>query len=130
MAEFNPQTGQMGSQNYIGYSERRSGNNAWASLFGSVIDGIDQNNQQNIEASVNQTVASLDQQYFGTDDRVAEVTGQQQEQPQQEPTTEPASIPKPVAQATPGCRRSAAPPTAMPLPGEPSPQKTATAASP
>jgi uncharacterized protein (TIGR02594 family) len=100
MAEVNPQTGQMGTQNYIGYSERRSGNNAWASLFGTVIGAVDQNNVTNIESSVNQTVSDLDQQFYGTDDVVAAVNGQQpQPQPQPQTVTEEAdkvAIPKPV----------------------------------
>lgn len=96
MAEVNPQIGQMGTQNYIGYSERRSGNNAWASLFGTVIGAVDQNNVTNIESSVNQTVSDLDQQFYGTDDVVAAVNGQQ---PQPQADTEEAdkvAIPKPV----------------------------------
>ena len=93
MAEFNPQTGQMGTQNYIGYSERRSGNNAWANLFGSVIGAVDANNQSNIESSVNQTVADLDQKFFGMDDIVNEVNGQQT---QQQPEDDQVAIPKPV----------------------------------
>lgn len=94
MAEVNPQTGQMGTQNYIGYSERRSGNNAWASLFGSVIGAVDENNQANIESSVNQTVASLDQQFFGTDDIVNSVNSQNTEAPTEE--ADKVAIPKPV----------------------------------
>lgn len=94
MAEVNPQTGQMGTQNYIGYSERRSGNNAWASLFGSVIGAVDENNMSNIESSVNQTVASLDQQFFGMDDIVNEVNGQNIKAPTEE--VDKVAIPKPV----------------------------------
>lgn len=94
MAEVNPQTGQMGTQNYIGYSERRSGNNAWANLFGSVIGAVDQNNVTNIESSVNQTVSELDQQFFQTDDVVAAVNGEQPEatRPESDPTTMPKTV--------------------------------------
>ena len=64
MAEFNPKVDSVGSNNYINYSERYGGNQAWGTLFEGLAKGADQQVQKGIKKQVDSAVEQANNDYF------------------------------------------------------------------
>lgn len=68
MAAFNPEVQDVGTQRYIGYSERRRGENIWGTLFEGLVGAADEGIKSHLQGQVNTAVAKADQDFFHTDD--------------------------------------------------------------
>lgn len=75
MAEFNPKVDSVGSNNYINYSERYGGNQAWGTLFEGLAKGADQMVQKNIQGQINTAVDQANNEYFNIDNITATQNG-------------------------------------------------------
>jgi hypothetical protein len=68
MASFNPETQDVGTQHYIGYSQRARGENIWGTLFEGVVNTADAVVGGMAEKESKDAVNKISNDYFGTKD--------------------------------------------------------------
>ena len=81
MAEFNPKVESVGTNNYINYSSRSSGNQGWGTLFEGLVKGADQMVETSVRKQVNSMVSGLDNEIYGLDSVAADITGEKPDVP-------------------------------------------------
>lgn len=90
MAAFNPQVEDVGTQRYIGYSEKSHPQNAWGTLFEGLVGAADTQIKTNLQQEASNMVKQADQDFFGLDT----VTQQQKQNEEAGKASEP--LPGPV----------------------------------
>lgn len=96
MAEFNPKVDQVGTNNYINYSNRSSGNDAWGTLFEAVGKTADKFVQRGLKQQVNSAVAQADAQFLGIGVDPTNTGATTQQSTGEDVKPPPPTVPKPL----------------------------------